>query len=48
MIYNHKVLSNEEIAILRDLLETYKDYDKLDILIEMLKNGNNGRNDIKN
>ena len=35
-VYNHTLLNGEESLILAGLLERYKNYDKLDILIEMI------------
>lgn len=35
MIYNHRLLNEEEASILYALIQHYKGYDKLDILIEM-------------
>jgi len=35
MIYNHRVLTKKEASTVQALLIRYKDYDKLDILIEL-------------
>ena len=36
MFYELKNLTNEQKAKLANLLRTYKDYDKVDLLIEMM------------
>jgi hypothetical protein len=36
MHYNFKKLNNSEVAEVKNLLDIYADYDKLDIIIEMV------------
>lgn len=35
MIYNHRNLQGDDIIILKDTLEKYKDHDKIDLIIEL-------------